>query len=179
MQDRLHDSLKALEVQVGILNTAVTTVTAMSRSIDIYENGVRSEKEGRYKEAAQHYREAADAGVAEAQFRLGQLYFAGKGVDQDISQATVLYEQAALMGIQDAKDALADISYKGHGVERDPSRAMAVLSLLPQSKKQLVQFEVISRTLSGPEYQRAAKLTAEYQKLQKHIVLGFSNLEGG
>jgi TPR repeat protein len=45
-----------------------------------YEDGVRAMERGDYAKAARKYRQAGDQGNANAQFRLGVIYFIGQGV---------------------------------------------------------------------------------------------------
>lgn len=52
------------------------------------------------------YQVAADAGVASAQFKLANAYFAGAGVTRDANQAQTWYRRAALQGLPEAEHAL-------------------------------------------------------------------------
>ena len=54
------------------------------------------------RSAAQWYRIAADAGAAPAQFKLGNLYFAGAGVPRDFAVAQTWYARAAEQGHADS-----------------------------------------------------------------------------
>jgi hypothetical protein len=76
-------------------------------------------------EAARLLSEAAEAGSAEAQFELAQLYEAGLGVAQDPVRALALYRAAA---DQDFPDALNDMGFHHFqgtlGVARDQARAL-------------------------------------------------------
>ena len=56
---------------------------------------ILDEYKGDLKRAAHRYREAADAGSAGAQFRLGLLYQDGKGVRRDITEAARWFRKAA------------------------------------------------------------------------------------
>ncbi|MDT8857532.1 caspase family protein [Paracoccaceae bacterium Fryx2] len=77
-------------------------------------------------EAAKLLSRAADAGYAEAQFELAQLYEIGLGVEQDIPRAVALYHSAAAQDFPDALNDLGFLYYQGDlGVARDPEKALA------------------------------------------------------
>jgi len=60
-------------------------------------------KRGNDAESLALYRKAANAGNAEAQFRLGEIYAAGRGVPQNNSQAYIWLSLAANAGHAGAK----------------------------------------------------------------------------
>ena len=62
------------------------------------------------------YREAAEQGHAEAQFRLGAMYFSGDGVPRDDAGALKWYRLAAEQGHAEAKDNLAYMYENGLGM---------------------------------------------------------------
>ncbi|MEQ9144210.1 MAG: tetratricopeptide repeat protein [Parvibaculaceae bacterium] len=64
---------------------------------------------GDYAGAAENWRPLADAGVAEAQFRLGQLYQFGLGMGRDIEQARRWLGAAADSGHAEARKALKSL----------------------------------------------------------------------
>ncbi|MCB1925370.1 MAG: sel1 repeat family protein [Gammaproteobacteria bacterium] len=68
-------------------------------------------------------RNAAKAGNAEAQFRLGVMYGNGDGVGLDYQQALHWFDQAAAQGHQNALITLAWMYANGAGVEADEVRA--------------------------------------------------------
>ena len=57
-------------------------------------------------EAVRWYRQAADQGLAEAQFNLGWMYYKGRGVRQDYAEAVRWYRQAAAQGHASAQTLL-------------------------------------------------------------------------
>ena len=69
-------------------------------------------------------KEAAEAADAESQFRLGQLYFTGKGVLQDDEEAVKWHRCAAEQGVAKAQFNLGLMYSKGKGVERDDAEAV-------------------------------------------------------
>jgi TPR repeat protein len=68
-------------------------------------------------------KENAARGEASAQFNLGIMYYEGKGVKQDFSQAKLWYEKAATQGYAQAQFNLGLMYYKGAGVKQDLSQA--------------------------------------------------------
>jgi TPR repeat protein len=70
----------------------------------IYHSGMLGEPE---LSKAPWYQQAADAGVLEAQFALGSLYYKGKGVPKDLGQALHCFSSAAEAGLLAAQYNLA------------------------------------------------------------------------
>lgn len=66
------------------------------------------------------YDSAAEAGVASAQFKLANAYFAGAGVQRDIAKALVWYERAARQGLAEAQHALGILLTGGVAGPADP-----------------------------------------------------------
>ena len=54
----------------------------------------------------EYYTQAADHNIANAQFRLGILYYSGYGVDQDQTYAELLMRKASDGGMKEAQDFL-------------------------------------------------------------------------
>ncbi|MDP2329984.1 MAG: tetratricopeptide repeat protein [Reyranella sp.] len=63
---------------------------------------------------------AAQAGVASAQFKLANAYYAGAGVARDLSQAQLWYGRAAQQGLTEAQNALGIMLIGGVGGTSDP-----------------------------------------------------------
>ena len=66
------------------------------------------------------YRNAADAGVASAQFKLANAYFAGRGVPRDPNEALFWYGRAAQQGLPEAQHAIGVLLLGGVASARDP-----------------------------------------------------------
>lgn len=67
--------------------------------------------------------QAANNGVANAQYNLGVLYHQGIGVDRNVERAMALYERAAKLGHPEAQYNLGIAYIEGIGVPYDPHRA--------------------------------------------------------
>jgi Sel1 repeat len=78
---------------------------------------------GAYDKALPELTALADAGLAEAQALLGDLYSRGDGVEKNDALAAQWYEKAARQGYSDAQYALGLLYQTGRGVPLDKSRA--------------------------------------------------------
>ena len=70
-------------------------------------------------------RKAAEAGDAEAQFKLGAMYRHGEGVEQDYEEAIVWFRKAAAQLHAKAQFNLGYLHAMGQGVEQDYQAAVA------------------------------------------------------
>ena len=57
-------------------------------------------------QAVEYYTKASDANIANAQYRLGLLYYYGQGVDADRTHAKLLMQKARDGGMKEAQDFL-------------------------------------------------------------------------
>lgn len=76
------------------------------------------------EKAAFYYRQAAEGGLAEAQFNLGNLYLAGSGVALNPAAAVEWFRKAAEQGLPAAQYNLANAYRTGQGVQQDFARAL-------------------------------------------------------
>lgn len=97
-------------------------VTA-AQAATLYQQGDTASKNGDDVTAARDYLVAAEAGNADAQRALGELYQQGRGVTQDAAQARAWYEKAAAQGNTRASLDLGILYWQGTGVPRDPEKA--------------------------------------------------------
>jgi TPR repeat protein len=86
-----------------------------------YETGISVEADK--AKAAQLWEQAAEQGIADAQFNLGSCYAAGDGVEVDMTKAAQLWEQAAEQGLAQAQYMLGKCYAAGEGVEMDKAKA--------------------------------------------------------
>jgi TPR repeat protein len=89
------------------------------------EDGVKFHERNDHARAAAAFQRAAAGGNAEAQRRLGFMYYHGDGVAQDNQRAVVLFEQSAAAGDILSASNLAKMYEFGMGVEQDDARAAA------------------------------------------------------
>lgn len=76
-----------------------------------------------YIEEMKRWQPKAEAGDAEAQFQLGQMYALGHGFKQNFNSALEWYEKAAAQGNAKARTALGMLYYYGVGVEENTEKA--------------------------------------------------------
>lgn len=81
-----------------------------------FDAAERNYRAGRYAQAAKLYRELAEAGLPQAQLRLGMLHYLGRGVKEDERQAFDWVERAARAGDLEAQYRLATLYTLRHGV---------------------------------------------------------------
>lgn len=74
-------------------------------------------------DAAQWFMRAAEQGHKEAQYRLANQYFYGRGVSKDIDQAKKWYREASLQGHLESSRMLGDIYFSGRYVQKDLEQA--------------------------------------------------------
>jgi uncharacterized protein len=86
--------------------------------VDTGDNDLLLDRE----KAAAWYGKAAEQGNAEAQGRLGRLFFEGSGVQQDFGKALELFQKAATQGDAIAQFGLGVMYGKGDGTPKDESK---------------------------------------------------------
>ncbi len=74
---------------------------------------------GDYETAHRLYKHDAEQGQVEAQYKLGTMYHAGRGVPQDYAEAVKWYRRAAEQGYAAAQYNLGGMYYRDQGVQRD------------------------------------------------------------
>ena len=78
-----------------------------------------------FTKAAFWFREAADAGIANARYNLGVLSHQGLGTDRDLARALYWYREAAKLDHAEAQYNLGIASIEGIGTEYNPQLAAA------------------------------------------------------
>ena len=102
-------------------------VMAADNADDWLKKGDELYDAGRYKEAAELYLRAAEAGNAEAQFKTGYACYNGEGTAKDYASAAMWFERAARNGFAKAEYNLAYCYMNGRGVPRDYTKAEQLL----------------------------------------------------
>ena len=78
---------------------------------------------GKYQEAVTWYRKAAERGIADAQCKLGIMFYIGEGVKRDCVEALRWYRKAAEKGNEKAQFELGKCLSEGKGTERNQVEA--------------------------------------------------------
>ena len=94
-----------------------------SVSVADYVAGVRAYIGGDYATAMREWRPLAEQGDRAAQYKLGQLYFRGKGVEQDYAAAARWHLLAAGQGDVTSMKLLAEDYTLGRGLPQDLAEA--------------------------------------------------------
>ena len=100
-----------------------TTLLALALALAAPVAPVLAEDAPNYIEEMKRWQPKAEAGDAEAQFQLGQMYALGHGFKQNFKTAAEWYEKAAAQGNAKARTALGLLYYYGIGVEEDKEKA--------------------------------------------------------
>lgn len=72
----------------------------------------------------QYYKKAIEQGYFLSEFNLGECYYNGDGVEQDLTLAAKWYEKAAERGHKSAQKSIGDCYYYGNGVEENNEKAV-------------------------------------------------------
>jgi hypothetical protein len=99
---------------------ASCVVTCFASELD---EGIRLHERKDYRKAVSAFQSAAAKGNAEAQRRLGFMYYHGEGVPQDNARAVILFAKAAGAGDTQSAFNLAKMYEYGMGVDQDDRRA--------------------------------------------------------
>jgi membrane associated rhomboid family serine protease/TPR repeat protein len=106
-----------------------------------YQAAMKLLKDNHYRMAFKKLEPLAEEGYPRAQYQMGRLYIAGKGVIKDVMQAGYWYELAAHRGNVHAQNELASLYIDGNGVNRDMDAALNWLrkagKILPQAAMRL------------------------------------------
>jgi TPR repeat protein len=109
----------------------------------------RAMRPAQYQEAEQWLRKAAEAGLAEAQFRLGTLYQSGRVTDPGKTNALFWFEKAASQHHVGALFNLGSMYGTGQGVPRDPQAAARFFREAAELGDAYAQFNMARRCAEG------------------------------
>ena len=115
--------------------TFVLTITAFnSKSFgQSLDKGILAGQNGDFEVALQEIQPLADQGDPEAQYVLGQLYYQGLGVPQNINKAFRLFRASAEKGVLSAQAAVAMSYLNGIGTTPDFGRGYLWLLIASNS----------------------------------------------
>lgn len=88
----------------------------------IATNSIGITKESETK--VEYYKKAIEQGYFLSEFNLGDCYYNGDGVEQDLTLAAKWYEKAAERGHKFAQNSIGNCYYYGNGVEENKERAV-------------------------------------------------------
>jgi TPR repeat protein len=128
--------------QTPVPPNAAVTARAFTDAVEAY-------RRGDYATALRLLRPLADQGNANAQFRLGSMYYHGRGLPQDYAEAAKWYRLAADQGNANAQNNLGWSFYNGHGVPQDYAEAAKWYRLAADQGNAKAQFELGAMYYSG------------------------------
>ena len=116
----------------------------------------RARHQGRMKAAAKWYEKAAELGLAPAEYRIGNFYEKGLGVDRDIAKAKTWYQMAAEQGNASAMHNLAVLFAMGADGAADNESAARWFPRRPSSASRTAS----STSASSPPKASACRRTS-------------------
>lgn len=99
-----------------------------------------------WRNAARWFEQAARTGHAGGQYKLGGIYYAGRGRRQDIKQAIYWWAQAAAQGHPEALNNLGALVSTGTGVAADPELGLALQLLAAEKGSEAAQENVRNKS---------------------------------
>lgn len=90
----------------------------------LFEQGLELEKQGNYENALKLYAKAAEQGDSNAQWRIGAIYYTGKGVNKNEAKGLQYVKSAAENGKAEAQFFMCSCFLNGKGVTKDINEAI-------------------------------------------------------
>ena len=122
---------RAVEVYEYSQHVQSSLVSPYSASADpssgpglLFQNGEEALSKGSRETAFGYFKKAAEQGHVKAQSKLGECYFRGWGVMQNLQEAVSWYRKAAERGDADAQCELGKCYLRGRGVEKNEKIAI-------------------------------------------------------
>jgi len=144
----LESSLAALRLARPYCEQAIADGTATAETH--FQLAVLLQNEGKHGAALEHFRIAADMGLAAAHAKLGDYALFGIGpVKPDVDEAVAEYRIASGDGDLAATTTLAFLYRLGRGVPRDPSQMMQLMTTAADGGYQFAQYRLAQTYLTG------------------------------
>jgi hypothetical protein len=125
---------------------------------------------GDYGRALRLIRPLANDGEASAQYNLGLMYVAGRGVEQDYVAAAVWFRKAAEQGYVLAQSNLGALYLYGRGVTQDDTEAVTWF------RKAADQGDAVGEFLLGNQYANGKGVPQDY--VRAHMWFSLSAAQG-
>ena len=109
---------------IGLIAVGVMLSIAHAASAGPFEDGLAAYNRGEYAIALKLWRPLADHRNAQAQNRVGDMYYEGKGVARDFLEAVKWYRLAVEQGDAEGQTNLGIAYATGHGVGQDYNEAV-------------------------------------------------------
>ena len=136
---------------------------------DVMASAERFVARGRYAEAAAMLKPLAEQDDARAQFRLGEMYLDGNGVERNEQEGVRLLRKAATLGDPDAQLRMGEMYFRGRGVPQNNFQAYVWYNAAFRSGNNgaAAPQERVAALLQPVEVEQAAKLAARLARPQK------------
>lgn len=131
---------------------------ALSEATNVYNTGD-------YEQAAKLYRPLAEKGNAEAQYVLGMMYRAGRGVHRDNKEASKWYQLAAEQGHPIAQFYLGWMYAHGKSVPKDYVKSymwidIAIAKVTGEARKEfIVDRDSLAKSMTADQIAKAQELS--------------------
>mgnify|MGYP000821716804 FL=1 len=113
----------ACEIYINNAKINLRTLERLSEKGDaIATNTIGTIKESETQ--VEYYKKAIEQGYFLSEFNLGECYYNGDGVEQDLTLAAKWYEKAAERGLKSAQNSIGKCYYFGEGVEENNEKAV-------------------------------------------------------
>ncbi len=120
--------------------------------------------------ALSHYKIAAEGGIADSQYKLGNCYKEGKGTEKNYKAAFDWYEKAAGQGKVLAQNALANCFEEGHGTNKNIEKALEWYEKAGEQENVDALLSIASIYIQGKEVEKDAAKATEYCEKAKNCV---------
>jgi uncharacterized membrane protein YtjA (UPF0391 family) len=145
-------------VTIGCLGLFVLSGQDFAVGLTAYENHD-------YATALREWRPLAEKGSAAAGFNLGLLYYDGRGVAQDFTEAAQWFERSAGQGYAKAQYNLGEMYAVGKGVKRDYVQSYMWLSVCAAGGNDTCaeHRDLVGKKLKGSQLSTARRLAQEWK----------------
>ena len=120
-----------------------------------------------FTKVREYFQRAAAAGYVPALSRLGDLYYAGDGVQQNDKQALKWYEKAAQQGFHMAMMQAGRMYYLGRGTKQDYNKAMTLFYNVATTREEffmVLRYNSLARQYMGQMYERGEGVPQDFSK---------------
>lgn len=127
------------------------------------EAGDRAFASRKFRMAAEKYKSAADAGDAAAQYRIGQMYAEGKGIEKNSKEAVSYILQSADQHYSPARMTAASWYLSGkNGVPKNHKKAVEYLSMEAENKNPAAMYSLGCLYAKGEGVEKDAGTAAKW-----------------
>ncbi len=131
-----------------------------------YRKGLAAAERGDYAAALREWRALAEQGHVNAQYDLGAMYFAGRGVQQDYANAVKWFRLAADQGDAKAQYNLGFMYFEGRGVPEDFERAHMWFDIAAERglRNAAKDRDIVPKFMTPAQITEAERLAKEWRK---------------